>query len=78
MPDPCDCPSYESDLDSRLCLGLGSQGLEYIVWVYVAEDGGLWGEVEDLPGCVAQGETLADLKVNLKDAIEAFEDVFYV
>jgi predicted RNase H-like HicB family nuclease len=38
--------------------------------VHKAEEGGLWAEVPALPGCVTQGETMDDLKVNLREAIE--------
>jgi len=31
---------------------------------------GLWGEVPAIPGCVSQGETMADLMANLREAIE--------
>jgi len=40
--------------------------------VIVEEDetGGFVGEVPALPGCVSQGETLEELKTNIRDAIE--------
>jgi predicted RNase H-like HicB family nuclease len=31
---------------------------------------GLWAEVPAIPGCASQGETMADLIVNLREAIE--------
>ena len=31
---------------------------------------GLWAEVPAIPGCASQGETMADLMVNLREAIE--------
>ena len=40
--------------------------------VYEAEEGGYWAEVLDLPGCVAQGETLDALRARLPDAIAAY------
>lgn len=43
----------------------------YTVMVHEAEEGGYWAEVRELPGCVSQAETLADLEVNIKEAIEA-------
>ena len=39
--------------------------------VYEAEEGGFWGEVHGLPGCVSQGETVDELRVNLLEAMEA-------
>ncbi len=43
----------------------------YTVIVHEADEGGYWGEVLELPGCVSQGETLEELKKNIKEAIEA-------
>lgn len=38
--------------------------------VHSAEEGGFWAEVPALPGCVTQGETLLEIRKNLKEAIE--------
>jgi predicted RNase H-like HicB family nuclease len=38
--------------------------------VHKAEEGGLWAEVPALPGCVTQGETMDELKANLREAID--------
>ncbi|MGA8660017.1 MAG: type II toxin-antitoxin system HicB family antitoxin [Chthoniobacterales bacterium] len=38
--------------------------------VHTAEEGGFWAEVPALPGCVTQGETMEELRVNLEDAIK--------
>lgn len=50
----------------------------YTATVYRAEpdEGGFWAEVTDLPGCVAQGETLDELMANLHDAVEAWEETW--
>lgn len=34
------------------------------------EDGGYIGKVPELPGCLSQGDTLDELMVNIKEAIE--------
>lgn len=47
----------------------------YHLVVFEAEEGGYWGEVAELPGCVAQGETLDDLKGSTLDAIAVFLEV---
>ena len=39
--------------------------------IHEAEEGGFWAEVPAVPGCVSQGETMDELIVNLKEAIEA-------
>ena len=40
--------------------------------VHQAEEGGFWAEAPALPGCVTQGETMEELSVNLREAIEAW------
>ncbi len=40
--------------------------------MYEAEEGGYWAEVPALPGCVTQGETKAELEINLREAIAAW------
>lgn len=34
------------------------------------EDGGYWAEVPAIPGCATQGDTLEELRANLREAIE--------
>ncbi len=43
----------------------------YTVLVHKAEEGGYWGEVLELPGCVSQGETLDEFRHNIREAMEA-------
>jgi predicted RNase H-like HicB family nuclease len=54
-------------------------GRQYSVAVYEAEFGetGYWGEVVDLPGCVAQGETLEELMENVRTSIAAYEETLF-
>lgn len=40
--------------------------------VHEAEEGGYWAEVPALPGCVTEGDTMAELETNLRDAIEGW------
>src|SRR6266853_1621198 len=42
------------------------------VVIHAAEEGGFWAEVPALPGCVSQGETRAELKANIREAIEGW------
>ena len=44
-------------------------GSAHAVIVHDAEEGGFWAEVQGISGCVSQGETLAELKANIADAI---------
>ena len=46
-------------------------GSLFTVAVHAAEEGGYWGEVLELPGCMSQGETEEELRRNIIDAIEA-------
>jgi predicted RNase H-like HicB family nuclease len=41
------------------------------VIIHQEEDGGYWAEVPALPGCYTQGDTLDELRANLRDAVEA-------
>jgi len=38
--------------------------------VHKAEEGGYWAEVPSIPGCATQGETLEELRANLREAVE--------
>ena len=40
--------------------------------VHEEESGGYWAEVPALPGCATQGETMAELLANLREAIEGY------
>ena len=43
--------------------------------IHSAEEGGYWAEVPALPGCITEGDTMDELLVNLKDAIEGWIEV---
>ncbi len=38
--------------------------------VHEAEEGGFWAEVPSIPGCATQGDTMDELLVNLREAID--------
>jgi len=38
--------------------------------VHKADEGGFWAEVSSIPGCATQGETMGELKENLREAID--------
>ena len=40
------------------------------VVVHEAEEGGFWAEVPAIPGCATQGDTMEELRTNLREAIE--------
>ena len=42
------------------------------VLVHPADEGGFWAEVPALPGCVTQGETVEEVRANVREAIEGW------
>ncbi|MCL2876825.1 MAG: type II toxin-antitoxin system HicB family antitoxin [Betaproteobacteria bacterium] len=45
------------------------------VVVHAETEGGYWAEVPALPGCFTQGETMAKLRANLREAVAATLEV---
>ena len=44
------------------------------VIIHKAEEGGYWAEVPALAGCATQGETMEEIKTNIKESIELYLD----
>ena len=44
----------------------------YKIAIHTEPAGGFWAEVPALPGCFSQGETLAELKENIREAIALY------
>lgn len=42
------------------------------VVIHPAEEGGYWAQVPALPGCVSQGETIDEVRNNVREAIEGW------
>lgn len=40
------------------------------VIIHEAEEGGFWAEVPGFPGCVSEGNTLEEVRANIRDALE--------
>ena len=40
--------------------------------IHTAEEGGYWVKVPALPGCVSQGETIEEIRSNVREAIEGW------
>ena len=40
------------------------------VIVHTAEEGGFWAEVPSIPGCATEGETMEEIAVTIREAIE--------
>ena len=51
---------------------MSTNGTEYVVRVHDAEDGTLWAEVVDLPGCFATGDNPDELREALEEAIPLY------
>ncbi len=45
------------------------------VVIHHAEEGGYWAEVPALPGCVSEGDTLDEITLNIREAIEGWLEV---
>jgi predicted RNase H-like HicB family nuclease len=55
---------------------MGELGVrKYAVVIHQAPEGGYWGEVPALPGCYSQGETINELKDNVREAIAGVVEV---
>jgi predicted RNase H-like HicB family nuclease len=49
--------------------------MKFKVVVHPEPEGGFWGEVPALPGCYSQGETVAELMSNLREAALGYLEV---
>jgi len=47
----------------------------YAVVIHEDPEGGFWGEVPALPGCYSQGDTIEELKDNIREAIAGVLEV---
>lgn len=45
--------------------------MKYAVIVHQAEKAGYWAEVPTLPGCFAQGETMDDVIIEMRTALQS-------
>ena len=46
--------------------------MKFKILVHAAEEGGYWAEVPALPGCVSEGETMAETLNNLREAAQGW------
>ena len=51
--------------------------LNYPITLYQAEEGGYVAEIEDLPGCLTEGETLEEVSHRIEDARKAWIQAAY-
>ena len=52
-------------------------GVRVTVHVYRAEEGGLWAEMPEYPGCYTQAETMDELKENVREAVRCYIEAGY-
>lgn len=52
-------------------------GLNYPITIYRDEEGGFVAEIEDLPGCITEGETLEEVNQRIGDALEGWIHAAY-
>ena len=52
-------------------------GLDYPITIYRAEEGGYVGEIEDLPGCITEGESLEEVTQRIEEARKAWIETAY-
>jgi len=53
-----------------------NQGVQtYAVVIHEDAEGGFWAEVPALPGCYSQGESIDELKANIREAIAGVLEV---
>src|SRR5207248_7358479 len=45
------------------------------ILIHAEEEGGFWAEVPALPGCVSEGETLEEVRANIREAAEGWLEV---
>jgi predicted RNase H-like HicB family nuclease len=45
------------------------------VVIHPAEEGGFWAEIPAFAGCVSEGETLEETRLNIKEAAEGWLEV---
>jgi predicted RNase H-like HicB family nuclease len=43
--------------------------------IHEADEGGYWAEVPGFPGCVSEGESLAEVRANVREAFEGVLEV---
>jgi predicted RNase H-like HicB family nuclease len=48
---------------------------DFAIVIHENPDGGFWAEVPALPGCYSEGETIDELKHNIREAIGGVLDV---
>lgn len=41
---------------------------DWQIVIHEAEEGGYWGEVPAMPGCVSEGETIEECRLNVMEA----------
>ena len=68
-------PGFEPPLCCPFTLCENRSVRNYAVVIHEDPQGGFWAEVPALPGCYSQGETIDELKQNIREAIAGVLEV---
>ncbi len=49
--------------------------MKFKIIIHPAEEGGFWAEVPGFPGCVSEGETLEEVRANIREELEGVLEV---
>lgn len=49
--------------------------MKFKVVIHKADEGGFWAEVPGFPGCVSEGESLEEVRANIRDAFTGVLEV---
>ncbi len=49
--------------------------MKFKIIIHKAEEGGFWAEVPGFPGCASEGETLEEVRTNIREALEGVLEV---
>lgn len=51
--------------------------MTYKIAIHAEPAGGYWAEVPALPGCFSQGETVAELETNIREAMALYLETLH-
>jgi predicted RNase H-like HicB family nuclease len=52
-----------------------ARGFTFRAVIHEAEEGGYWAEVPGFPGCVSEGDTLEEVRANIREAFTGVLEV---
>ena len=61
--------------NGALAKGKEPRSCKLKIVIHEADEGGYWAEVPGFPGCVSEGESLAEVRANIREAFEGVLEV---